>query len=118
MSVWKVPLLYRRTCTPMTSIDMESLLTIIYVLVDDWYKAEGYKLLVGLPMAIVQPENCTTLATSWLASLPSTAYRLSTTLCQPTWKNVRRLRPSWGGSVLVTSLLIKAFLVRIGKLRF
>src|SRR5258708_7313561 len=47
MSVWKVPLLYRRTCTPMTSIDMESLLTIIYVLVDDWYKTEGNKLLEG-----------------------------------------------------------------------
>ncbi len=31
----------------MTSIDMESLLTIIYVLVDDWYKTEGNKLLEG-----------------------------------------------------------------------
>jgi hypothetical protein len=31
----------------MTSIDLESLLTIIYVLVDDWYKAEGNKLLAG-----------------------------------------------------------------------
>ena len=30
----------------MTSIDIESLLTIIYVLVDDWYKAEGCRLLV------------------------------------------------------------------------
>ena len=29
----------------MTSIDIESLLTIIYVLVDDWYKAEGWRLL-------------------------------------------------------------------------
>lgn len=31
----------------MTSIDIESLLTIIYVVVDDWYKSEGHRLLVG-----------------------------------------------------------------------
>ncbi len=31
----------------MTSIDTESLLTIIYVLVDDWYKSEGHQLLLA-----------------------------------------------------------------------
>ena len=31
----------------MTSIDLESLMTIIYVLVDDWYQAEGKMLLRG-----------------------------------------------------------------------
>ena len=31
----------------MTSIDMETILTIIYVLVDDWYEAKGNKLLKG-----------------------------------------------------------------------
>jgi hypothetical protein len=33
----------------MTSIDLESLLTIIYVLVDDWYQAKGQALLHGKP---------------------------------------------------------------------
>ena len=33
----------------MTSIDLESLLTIIYVLVDDWYQAKGQALLLGKP---------------------------------------------------------------------
>ncbi len=32
-----------------TSIDIETLLTIIFVLVDDWYQKEGYKLLKGKP---------------------------------------------------------------------
>lgn len=32
-----------------TSIDYVSLLTIIFVLVDDWFQAEGYKLLQGKP---------------------------------------------------------------------
>lgn len=35
----------------MTSIDMETLLTIIFVVVDDWYQAEGQKLLKGKPGA-------------------------------------------------------------------
>lgn len=34
-----------------TSIDIVTLLTIIYVLVDDWYKAEGHRLLKGKPGA-------------------------------------------------------------------
>ncbi len=33
----------------MTSIDIETLLTIIYVLVDDWYEAKGKELLKGKP---------------------------------------------------------------------
>lgn len=33
----------------MTSIDLESLLTTIYVLVDDWYQAKGQALLTGKP---------------------------------------------------------------------
>ena len=35
----------------MTSIDLESLLTTIYVLVDDWYQAKGQALLTGKPGA-------------------------------------------------------------------
>lgn len=35
----------------MTSIDTETLLTTIYVLVDDWYQAKGHKLLKGKPGA-------------------------------------------------------------------
>ena len=33
----------------MTSIDMASLLTIIYVLVDDWYQPKGYRYMQGKP---------------------------------------------------------------------
>jgi hypothetical protein len=33
----------------MISIDFETLLTIIYVLVDDWYQAEGVQLMQGKP---------------------------------------------------------------------
>jgi hypothetical protein len=33
----------------MISIDIETLLTIIYVLVDDWYQAEGHQMLKGKP---------------------------------------------------------------------
>lgn len=33
----------------MISIDIETLLTIIYVLVDDWYQAKGYAMLKGKP---------------------------------------------------------------------
>lgn len=35
----------------MTSIDMVSLLTIIYVLVDDWYQRQGYRYMQGKPGA-------------------------------------------------------------------
>src|SRR5437762_6762124 len=35
----------------MTSIDMVSLLTIIYVLVDDWYQQKGYRYMEGKPGA-------------------------------------------------------------------
>jgi hypothetical protein len=35
----------------MTSIDLETLLTTIYVLVDDWYRMEGQRLLAGKPGA-------------------------------------------------------------------
>jgi hypothetical protein len=38
----------------MTSIPMIDLLTIIFVLVDDWYQAKGVKLLQGKPG--VRPE--------------------------------------------------------------
>lgn len=31
----------------MTSIDLETLLTIIFVLIDDWYQARGYRLMKG-----------------------------------------------------------------------
>ena len=31
----------------MTSIPMTDLITIVFVLVDDWYKSEGHKLLIG-----------------------------------------------------------------------
>ena len=33
----------------MISIDIETLLTIIYVLVDDWYQAKGHQMLKGKP---------------------------------------------------------------------
>jgi hypothetical protein len=33
----------------MTSITISDILTIIFVLVDDWYQAEGIKLLRGKP---------------------------------------------------------------------
>lgn len=35
----------------MTSITFPDLLTIIYVLVDDWYQAQGQKMLIGKPGA-------------------------------------------------------------------
>ena len=36
---------------PMTSITIPDLLTIIFVLVDDWYQAYGQKILIGKPGA-------------------------------------------------------------------
>lgn len=51
MPRWRVPLLSIIGNTPMTSIDIPELLTIIYVEVDDWYQAEGQELLRGKPGA-------------------------------------------------------------------
>ena len=35
--------------SPMNMIDAPTLLTIIYVLVDDWYQEQGYRLIPILP---------------------------------------------------------------------